>query len=76
MKLPVGTVLDGEIWSLKKRGGWETKNDTDCCVTFWDCIYSGTNPLVSAPIEERREALRSLLGRGCNRVRVVNAMEA
>jgi ATP-dependent DNA ligase len=76
MKLPAGTVLDGEIWSLKKRGGWETTDDTACCVTFWDCMHNGTSILAGAPLEERQAALRSLLGDGCDRVRVVDSVEA
>ncbi len=76
MGLPAGTVLDGEIWSAKKRGGWETTDDKECRVTFWDCVHTGHNLLTKAPIEERRDALHSLLGNGCDRVRIVNIMDA
>jgi ATP-dependent DNA ligase len=75
-RMPVGTVLDGEIWSDKKRGGWETKDDKECRVTFWDCLSEGHRLLGKSPIEERRDAMRSILGNGCDRVQIVEALDA
>jgi ATP-dependent DNA ligase len=74
--IPNETVLDGEIWSLVKRGGWEQADDGNCVVTFWDCTRLNGKSLSASPIEERKDALRSLLGDGCDRVRIVDAMEA
>lgn len=74
--IPRGTILDGEIWSQYKRGGWEQIDDGECMITFWDCIRVGGKNLASAPLFERRKILRSLLGGGCDRVRIINTMDA
>lgn len=60
LSLPVGTVLDGEIWNPKKRGGWENCESLGCRVAFWDVLRVGNKDVRQKPIEERREILRSL----------------
>lgn len=64
LSLPEGTVLDGEIWTPVKRGSWRHNRSVPCCLTFWDAIRSGRTDLSAQPLEERRRALRNMVGRG------------
>lgn len=61
LELPPGTVLDGEIWNPTKRGGWKQSAGDECKLTLWDCIQIGEKNISKFPIEDRREALHSLL---------------
>lgn len=62
LRLPPGTVLDGEIWNPVKRGGWKDPEGDGCRLTLWDCVRRGTEDVGSLPLERRREALESLVG--------------
>lgn len=61
LNLPAGTVLDGEIWSPMKRGGWDNLKPGECKLTFWDVIRDGTKDISNQPIEIRRQTLTDLL---------------
>jgi len=61
LKLPEGTVLDGEIWNPEKRGGWKHAKGVECQITFWDAIRKGNQDLSRNPLEERKERLRNLV---------------
>jgi ATP-dependent DNA ligase len=54
LDLPLGTVLDGEIWNPEKRAAWSN-------IDIWDVIRHGTKTLSMSPIEERRRSLEQLL---------------
>jgi ATP-dependent DNA ligase len=60
-EFPAGTVLDGEIWNMHKRGGWKQFDRDGFNITFWDVIRYGTNDLSRMPIEDRRDSLFNLL---------------
>jgi len=60
-KFPAGTVMDGEIWNIHKRGGWKQFDKDGFSITFWDVIRHGTTDLSKMPIEDRRDALFELL---------------
>lgn len=61
LNLPAGTVLDGEIWSPAKRGGWDNLPQGQCKLSFWDVIREGTKDVSSESIETRRQILTNLL---------------
>lgn len=63
INFPAGTVLDGEIWNIAKRGGWKKFDRDGFSITFWDTIRTGTVDLSSSSLEDRRDALFSLLNR-------------
>jgi ATP-dependent DNA ligase len=75
LRLPQGTVLDGEIWHPTKRGGWKQTEGAECRLTFWDCVKSGTKNMSNSPLEERRDALLSLIG-DSEGVSVVESLQA
>lgn len=75
LKLPEGTVLDGEIWNPEKRGGWNHAKGSDCKLTFWDVVKIGSSDLRQRPIEERREALRSVI-QTTEEISIVEVMSA
>jgi len=60
-EFPTGTVLDGEIWNLHKRGGWKQFDKDGFNITFWDVIRTGTTNISRMPIEDRRDALFGML---------------
>lgn len=78
LRLPPGTVLDGEIWHTTRRGGWAAgaAEDGECTVTFWDCVRDGMQDVSALPIEERRERLGRLLARAPANMRQVEVMPA
>jgi ATP-dependent DNA ligase len=61
LDMPDGTLLDGEIWNMTKRGAWRHNRASVCALTIWDAIRVGTRDLSNEPIEKRREALEQLL---------------
>jgi len=72
LRLPRGTVLDGEIWNPTKRGGWKDPEGDGCRLTLWDCIRDGATDVGRHPLEDRRKALETLVGEGSNGILVVN----
>lgn len=76
MGMPPGTVLDGEIWSSTKRGGWSSSGEDPCKVVFWDAVRVGHRSLSEDPIEARRTELARLVGGGSALVSVVSVMDA
>ncbi len=60
--LPDGTVLDAELWTPTKRGSWVQNPSVECVLSVWDVVSDGKVPMGPRPIEERREALKRLLG--------------
>ena len=71
LNLPLGTVLDGEIWDPNKRGGWKTCQPGGCYLSVWDIIRLGTKDLSKEPIETRRKILNSLMKKDCPNIRSV-----
>jgi ATP-dependent DNA ligase len=61
LRMPVGTILDGEIWSPLKRGGWGTLPEGMCKISFWDVIRNGMKNVCNQAIEVRREILKTLI---------------
>lgn len=55
-----GTVLDGEIWSPIKRGGWDNLKPGECRITFWDVIRDGLQDISNQSIEIRRQVLDNI----------------
>jgi ATP-dependent DNA ligase len=76
LRLPTGTVLDGEIWNPEKRGGWKHSKGSECRLTLWDAIRVGTADMRPKPIEARREALRGLIGAGTDAISCVEVLPA
>jgi ATP-dependent DNA ligase len=60
LDLPVGTVMDGEIWSPMKRGGWNNLPKGQCKLSFWDVMRHGSKNISNESIETRRQILNSL----------------
>lgn len=65
LRLPRGTVLDGEIWNPSKRGGWKDPEGEGCHLTLWDCVRDGTKDVGRRPFEERRKVLEDMVGNSC-----------
>ncbi len=61
LKMPDGTVLDGEIWNLSKRGSWRHNKNAICALTLWDAIRVDKLDLSAFPLEDRRKRLEELL---------------
>jgi ATP-dependent DNA ligase len=61
LQMPEGTLLDGEIWNMSKRGAWKHNRSAVCALTLWDAIRVDTRDFSGEPIEKRREALEKLL---------------
>lgn len=76
LNLPKGTVLDGEIWTPDKRGGWEQNPGMKCLLTLWDCVRIGTKDLSKEPVEVRRRALQELVEERQDCISVVEALDA
>lgn len=76
LALPRGTVLDGEIWNLEKRGSWRHDMREQCCLTFWDTIRVGGRPMSLLPLEERKAALDVLVAGKCADISVVEHLPA
>lgn len=64
LNLLSGTALDGEIWSITKRGGWTKLKPGECLITFWDIIRLGTKDLSKQPLVERQKILNDILSAG------------
>lgn len=60
--LPDGTLLDGEIWNMSKRGAWRHNKSVVCALTLWDTIRFAHRDLSNEPIEIRRKQLEDLIG--------------
>lgn len=71
LKLPPGTVLDGELWTPSKRGSWRHDKNVVCSLTFWDIIAHGGRSAGAMPLEERRALLERLVGEGAEDVKLV-----
>ncbi len=76
LKLPEGTVLDGEIWNPSKRGSWRHARGIKCMLTFWDVVRSGTRDVSGLKLEDRRAEMEALLGAGTDDVRTVRWLPA
>lgn len=76
LRLPDGTVLDGEIWTPSKRGAWRHNKGVACKLTVWDVVRSGRRDLSAAPLEERRLELKAILGPGAEDVGAVEWLPA
>lgn len=61
LRLPPGTLLDGEIWNMDKRGAWRHNKSCVCALTLWDAIRVGWEDLSDKPLSERRQRLDALL---------------
>lgn len=73
LEMADGTVLDGEIWNPAKRGGWTSGPGSS--LVFWDCVKDGGADIGLKPIEERRKALKRIVGDGNEGVRTVEVEE-
>lgn len=71
LKLPPGTMLDGELWTPASRGSWTHDRNVVCSLTFWDVIAHGGKSAGSTPLEDRRALLEGLLGKGTENVGLV-----
>lgn len=71
LKLPTGTVLDGELWTPSSRGSWTHDRNVVCSLTFWDVIAFDGKSVGSNTLEERRAVLENLLGAGTENVGLV-----
>jgi len=61
LDMPEGTLLDGEIWNMSKRGSWRHNPKEVCALTLWDTIRFAKRDLSNEPIEVRRKHLEDLL---------------
>ena len=61
LQMPEGTLLDGEIWNMSKRGAWRHNRSIACALTLWDAIRVGHQDFSNEPLEKRREALEKIL---------------
>jgi ATP-dependent DNA ligase len=61
LEMPEGTILDGEIWNMDKRGAWRHNKACVCALTLWDAVRVDTRDLSGEPIEVRRQQLENLL---------------
>ena len=61
LEMPEGTILDGEIWNMFKRGAWRSDRKAICALTLWDAIRVDKRDLSDEPIEVRRQQLEGLL---------------
>jgi ATP-dependent DNA ligase len=71
LALPVGTVLDGELWNADKRGSWRHNPKVECRLTFWDAIRSGQDDLSQKPLVERYQSLQGLLSKDLPDIAIV-----
>jgi len=76
LRLPEGTILDGEIWNPLKRGSWRHDKKVMCKLTLWDVVRDGPRDLSLRPIEERRTILDELLGKKTPDVETVQWLDA
>jgi ATP-dependent DNA ligase len=63
LQIPEGTLLDGEIWNMSKRGSWRQNRSEICALTLWDTIRFNNQDLSNEPLETRRECLDSILSK-------------
>lgn len=70
LKLPEGTILDGEIWNDNKRGAWTHDQNSECTLSFWDIMMVKYKDLSNMSIEDRRNHLKTLIPSGSNIKRV------
>jgi ATP-dependent DNA ligase len=61
LEMPAGTLLDGEIWNMSKRGAWRHNKSVVCALTLWDAVRIDSRDLSNEPIEIRRQQLEQLL---------------
>ena len=61
LDMPDGTLLDGEIWNMNKRGAWRHDKTAVCALTLWDTVRFDNKDLSREPIETRRKKLEELL---------------
>lgn len=64
LEIPSGTVLDGEIWNLCRRGAWNYSKNDECQMTFWDVTHYEFKDLSSQSLEKRRGVLESMIRPG------------
>jgi len=73
LKVPVGTVVDGEIWSFEKRGDW--KNRKNVSLSIWDVIAANWRWVGKSPIEARRMMLNSLIPNTMEHIQIEKSFE-
>lgn len=71
LRLPPGTVLDGELWTPSKRGSWRHDKNVVCSLTFWDVMAYGGKSVGPMPLEDRRALLEKLVGKDTEDVKLV-----
>lgn len=71
LRLPPGTVLDGELWTPTKRGSWTQDKNVVCSLTFWDVIAFEGKSIGQMTIEQRRFVLDRLIPEGVKDIRIV-----
>jgi ATP-dependent DNA ligase len=71
LKLPPGTVLDGELWTPSKRGSWRHDKSVVCSLAFWDVMAFDGKSVGAMPLEDRRAIMEKLLGRGTEDIKPV-----
>ena len=71
LKLPAGTVLDGELWTPTSRGSWTHDRNVVCSLTFWDVMAQDGKSVGAKTLEERRAILEELVGVGTENVGLV-----
>lgn len=76
LRLPRGTVLDGEIWNPLKRGSWGHSRSVHCLLTLWDAVRLGGEDLSALPMERRHEELSRAVGTSAPDVSVVEHLPA
>lgn len=71
LNIPIGTILDGEIWTPSKRGSWASNRNIVCSLTFWDVISFGNENVSCRSLEERRTILEDIIGAGTENIKLV-----
>ena len=71
LNVPVGTVLDGEIWTPSKRGSWVQNKNVICSLTFWDAISYENKSIGDQSLEKRRAILEKVIGAGTENIKLV-----
>ena len=77
LEMPEGTLLDGEIWNMSKRGAWRHNKSVVCALTLWDAVRVGHQDLSNQPIENRRQELVKLVeGRNTPDIKTTEILSA
>jgi len=74
MQIPNGTVFDGEIWNLNKRGSWNYSKEDECKITLWDTMIWNHKDVTHETIEKRYGYLSGLTS-DCGSINVISRHE-